>query len=170
MSGEPRSEASLCWLGGFFWGVEPQAKGKWETTWTLNHLLTVVAQSRPFDLLVFPFWSSFGHGPKRLTFCFQVLWATEPIQTANKSEAECLVDASFSFSGFTPHPSSKDTFIPSLPRRTSGAPEPSVKNGHQQMRACSRIVLGGVVSICVCVCVRRGAHACVCACACARGL
>ena len=27
-----------------------------------------VLQSRPFDLLVFPFWSIFRHGPKRLTF------------------------------------------------------------------------------------------------------
>ena len=36
-----------------------------------------VAQSRPFDLLVFPFWSSFSHGPKRLTFYFWVLWASE---------------------------------------------------------------------------------------------
>ena len=36
-----------------------------------------VVQSRPFDLLVFPFWSIFSHGPKRLTFQLQVLWATE---------------------------------------------------------------------------------------------
>ena len=35
-----------------------------------------VAQSRPFNLLVFSFWSIFSHGPKRLTFYFQVLWAT----------------------------------------------------------------------------------------------
>ena len=27
-----------------------------------------VVQSRPFDLLVLPFWSIFSHGPKRLTF------------------------------------------------------------------------------------------------------
>ena len=27
-----------------------------------------VVQSRPFDLLVFPFWSIFSHGHKRLTF------------------------------------------------------------------------------------------------------
>ena len=27
-----------------------------------------VVQSRPFDLSVFPFWSMFSHGPKRLTF------------------------------------------------------------------------------------------------------
>ena len=35
-----------------------------------------VVQSRPFDLLVFPFWSIF-RGPKRLTFYLQVLWASE---------------------------------------------------------------------------------------------
>ena len=35
------------------------------------------AQSRPFNLLVFSFWSIFSHGPKRLTFYFQVLWAIE---------------------------------------------------------------------------------------------
>ena len=38
-----------------------------------------VAQSRPFDLLVFPFWSSLSHGPKRLAFYFWVLWASEQI-------------------------------------------------------------------------------------------
>ena len=36
-----------------------------------------VAQSRPFNLLVFHFWSIFSKGPKRLTFCFWVLWANE---------------------------------------------------------------------------------------------
>ena len=36
-----------------------------------------VVQSRPFDLLVFPFWGILSKGPKRLTFCFQALWATE---------------------------------------------------------------------------------------------
>ena len=36
-----------------------------------------LAQSQPFDLLVSPFWSIFSHGPKRLTFYFWVLWATE---------------------------------------------------------------------------------------------
>ena len=36
-----------------------------------------VVQSRPFDLLVFPVWSIFSRGPKRLTFYSQVLWATE---------------------------------------------------------------------------------------------
>ena len=30
-----------------------------------------------FDLLVSPFWSIFSKGPKRLTFYFQVFWATE---------------------------------------------------------------------------------------------
>ena len=38
-----------------------------------------VAQSRPFDLLVSPFWSSFSHCPKRSTFYFWVLWASELI-------------------------------------------------------------------------------------------
>ena len=42
--------------------------------------LTEIAQSRPFDLLVFPFWSSFSHGPKRLTFYFWVLWASESLK------------------------------------------------------------------------------------------
>ena len=40
-----------------------------------------LAQSRPFDLLVFPFWFIFSKGPKRLTFYFQVLWASEKRQT-----------------------------------------------------------------------------------------
>ena len=31
----------------------------------------------PFDRLVFPFWSIFSKGPKRLTFYFQVFWASE---------------------------------------------------------------------------------------------
>ena len=30
-----------------------------------------------FNLLVFQFWSIFSHGPKRLTFYFGVLWASE---------------------------------------------------------------------------------------------
>ena len=33
--------------------------------------------NRPFDLLVFPFWSIFSEGPKRLTLYFQVFWASE---------------------------------------------------------------------------------------------
>ena len=41
-----------------------------------------VAQSRPFNLLVFQFWSIFSHGPKRLTFYFWVLWANEQKQRA----------------------------------------------------------------------------------------
>ena len=36
-----------------------------------------VAQSRPFDLLVFPFWTIFRGAAKRLTFYFWVLWASE---------------------------------------------------------------------------------------------
>ena len=36
-----------------------------------------LAQSRPFDLLVFPCWSIFSKGPNRLTFYFQVFWASE---------------------------------------------------------------------------------------------
>ena len=36
-----------------------------------------VVQNRPFDLLVFLFWSVFSGGPKRLTFYVQVLWASE---------------------------------------------------------------------------------------------
>ena len=37
----------------------------------------LLAQSRPFDLLVFRVWSIFSHDPKRLTFYFQVLWVSE---------------------------------------------------------------------------------------------
>ena len=51
--------------------LEPRIREK------LGELLHSVAQSRPFDLLVFRFWSIFGHAPKRLTFYSQVLWATE---------------------------------------------------------------------------------------------
>ena len=39
-----------------------------------------VVQRRPFELLVFPFWSTFSRGLKRLTFYFQVLWASELLQ------------------------------------------------------------------------------------------
>ena len=39
--------------------------------------LSSAAQSRPFDLLVSPFWSSCSHGSKRLTFYSWVLWASE---------------------------------------------------------------------------------------------
>ena len=42
-----------------------------------------VAQSRPFDLLVFPFWSSLSHGPKRLAFYFWVLWASEFLEASH---------------------------------------------------------------------------------------
>ena len=33
--------------------------------------------NRPFNFMVFKFWSIFSKGPKRLTFYFWVLWATE---------------------------------------------------------------------------------------------
>ena len=46
-----------------------QASDRWK--------LHSVAQSRPFNLLVFQFRSIFSHGPKRLTFYFWVLWASE---------------------------------------------------------------------------------------------
>ena len=36
-----------------------------------------LAQSRPFDLLVFQSWSIVSKGPKRFTFYFQVFWASE---------------------------------------------------------------------------------------------
>ena len=36
-----------------------------------------VVPCRPVDLLVFHLWSIFSHGPKRLTFWFQVLWAIQ---------------------------------------------------------------------------------------------
>ena len=36
-----------------------------------------LAQSRPFDLLVFPLWFIFSKGPKRLTFDLEVFWASE---------------------------------------------------------------------------------------------
>ena len=45
--------------------------------WTCQLYPSSVVQSRPFDLLVFPSWSTFSRGPKRLTFYKQVLWATE---------------------------------------------------------------------------------------------
>ena len=37
----------------------------------------LVKANRPLDLLVFPCWSIFSRGPKRLTFYKQVLWASE---------------------------------------------------------------------------------------------
>ena len=45
-----------------------------------------VAQSQPFDLLVSPFWSSFSRGPRRLTFYFWVLWASEKKETKSGRE------------------------------------------------------------------------------------
>ena len=45
--------------------------------WLLLGNIFSVAQSRPFDLLIFPFLSSFSHGPKRLPFYSWVLWASE---------------------------------------------------------------------------------------------
>ena len=44
-----------------------------------------LAQSRPFDLLVFPCWSIFSTGPKRLTFYFQVFWESECINLSCRS-------------------------------------------------------------------------------------
>ena len=50
------------WRGMFFFG--DGFKGKLiGSVWYV-----LVVQSRPFDLLVFPFWSIFSHAPKRLTF------------------------------------------------------------------------------------------------------
>ena len=46
-----------------------------------------VVRFRPFDLAVFHVWSIFSHGPKRLTFWFQVLWAIE----SYLGEINCLV-------------------------------------------------------------------------------
>ena len=46
-------------------------------TFAPTRWLFSVVESRPFDLLVFPFWSIFSRGPKRLTFYLQVLWASE---------------------------------------------------------------------------------------------
>ena len=40
-------------------------------------MISSVVQSRPSILLVFPFWSTFRKGPKRLTFDFQILGTTE---------------------------------------------------------------------------------------------
>ena len=50
--------------------------GRPKEGWT-SGILGSVVQSQPFDLLVFPVWSSFSHGPERLTFYFSVLWASE---------------------------------------------------------------------------------------------
>ena len=58
--------ASVC--GSLIEVVHPELVLQFETS---------LAQSRPFDPLVFPFWSIFSKGPKRLTFYFQVLWASE---------------------------------------------------------------------------------------------
>ena len=59
----------------FFIGLRPtrhKAKKK-----GIQHGTQLPKANRPFHLLVFPFWSSFSHGPKRLTFYFWVLWASE---------------------------------------------------------------------------------------------
>ena len=50
---------------------EPRGAGQCPATPLGRLLVGMVAQGRPFV------WSIFSHGPKRLTFCFQVFWATE---------------------------------------------------------------------------------------------
>ena len=69
-----------CWSVGNV-GVRGSLK---ETTRTVHRGHSIshsppnsVAQSRPFNLLIFQFWSIFSHGSKRLTFYFQVFWASE---------------------------------------------------------------------------------------------
>ena len=44
-----------------------------------------VVQRRPFDLLVSLFWSTLSRGPKRLTFYFQVLWASESLEPKQRT-------------------------------------------------------------------------------------
>ena len=49
-----------------------------------------VFQRRPFDLSVFRFRSTFSRGPKRLTFYFQVLWASEEIMSFLRTPARAV--------------------------------------------------------------------------------
>ena len=69
----------ICWMA--FWAhFSPWPLYLWdgERLGCLAEALAfLLVQSRPFDLLVFPFWSISGPRPKRKTFCFQVVWATE---------------------------------------------------------------------------------------------
>ena len=54
----------LVFFVGFLWGL-------------VGASFHSVAQGRPFDLLVSPFWSSFSHDPKRFTFYSWIIWASE---------------------------------------------------------------------------------------------
>ena len=49
-----------------------------------------LGQSRPFDILVVPFWSMFSKGAKRLAFYFWVLWATECNFTVLQCAEQCF--------------------------------------------------------------------------------
>ena len=67
--------------GGAHFKTTPgtRAGGGCEATGTVvaPTLCSVLKANRRFYLLVFPFWFIFGHGPKRLSFQFWVLWAIE---------------------------------------------------------------------------------------------
>ena len=64
---------------------------------------SVQSESTGSDLLVFPCWSIFSRGPKRLTFYKQVLWATEvfrdPCANHSMSSASSSVAPSSIFEG-----------------------------------------------------------------------
>ena len=79
-AGPGAHHAPRCWGRGARGAGGGQGSGDFWDGFLFLHfpcLFFSVAQSRPFNLLVFPFWSSFSHGPKRLTFYFWVLWASE---------------------------------------------------------------------------------------------
>ena len=50
-----------------FWSMFPLPRATHFGTCFLSYSQLFKA-NRPFDLLAFPFWSIFSHGPKRLTF------------------------------------------------------------------------------------------------------
>ena len=61
-----------------------QAKRMTKTNVLIFWPLISVAQSRPFDLLVFLCWSIFIQDPKSLTFYFQALWAAESYEPQSR--------------------------------------------------------------------------------------
>ena len=68
-------DPSRIWTG--FVTVQPNRTRGIHSIGVIVVLHCSVAQSRPFDLLALPCWTIFSGGTKRLTFCFQLLWASE---------------------------------------------------------------------------------------------
>ena len=84
-----------------FEAAEPTwKKENYTTIWSF--LAHMPKANRPFDLLVFLFWSIFSQGARRVNFCFQVLWATDLLNQPGKGKLLNKNIAQMSESGFCP--------------------------------------------------------------------